>query len=66
MGGINKGGQPQPTAATQQSKDGKDQPKKGFEKEGINFGKSRPTFKKSEHVGNKGEFPELGDEVTHQ
>jgi hypothetical protein len=27
--------------------------------EGIIF-KGRPTFKKSEHVGNKGEFPELG------
>jgi hypothetical protein len=28
--------------------------------EGIIFKSSRPTFKKSEHVGNKGEFPELG------
>ena len=32
-----------------------------FSKDGINFAKSRPQFKKSEHVGNKGEFPELGD-----
>jgi hypothetical protein len=29
-------------------------------KDGIQFAKSRPTFKKSEHVGNKSEFPELG------
>jgi len=28
--------------------------------DGINFAKSKPTFKKSEHVGNKSEFPELG------
>lgn len=34
-----------------------------FKKDGITFGKARPTFKKSEHVGNKGEFPELGDDA---
>ena len=41
----------------------KDNQKKtdGFAKEGITFGK-KPQFKKSEHVGNKGDFPELGDE----
>jgi hypothetical protein len=33
-----------------------------FAKDGINFTKGRPQFKKSEHVGNKGDFPELGDE----
>jgi hypothetical protein len=27
----------------------------------INF-KGRPNFTKSSHVGNKGDFPELGDE----
>lgn len=34
--------------------------KKAFTREGIKFTKGRPTFTKSEHVGNKGEFPELG------
>jgi hypothetical protein len=29
---------------------------------GIAFSKGKPTFKKSEHVGNKGDFPELGME----
>ena len=33
-----------------------------FSKDGIKFGGGRPQFKKSEHVGNKGDFPELGDE----
>jgi hypothetical protein len=33
-----------------------------FQKDGITFSKGRPQFKKSDHVGNKGDFPELGDE----
>lgn len=32
------------------------------ESAGMIFGKARPTFHKSEHVGNKGDFPELGVE----
>ncbi len=31
-----------------------------FQKDGITFSKGRPTFKKSEQVTAKGEFPELG------
>jgi hypothetical protein len=31
-----------------------------YNKEGIQFSSGKPSFKKSEHVGNKGEFPELG------
>lgn len=38
----------------------------GFAKDGIVFSKQRPTFKRSEHVGNKFDFPELGDEVPKQ
>ena len=34
----------------------------GVQKDGITFQTSRPTFKKSENVGNKGDFPELGEE----
>lgn len=45
---------------------GIDQKKTGltsqFQKDGITFSKGKPQFKKSEHVGNKGEFPELGQE----
>jgi len=32
----------------------------GMSKEGIKFSRGKPTFKKSEHVGNKSDFPELG------
>ena len=35
-------------------------PSTSFQKDGITFNKGRPQFKKSEHVGNKGDFPELG------
>jgi hypothetical protein len=38
--------------------------KQEFEKDGITFAKSKPTFKKSEHVGNKADFPELGDDFA--
>lgn len=40
--------------------------KNAFSKEGIQFSKGRPTFHKSEHVGNKGEFPELGGDVKKE
>lgn len=38
----------------------------GFAKDGITFSKAKPTFKKSEHVGNKSDFPELGDDAPKQ
>ena len=31
-------------------------------KDGISFSKAKPSFKKSEHVGNKSDFPELGQQ----
>lgn len=60
MGGIDPK-TAQQNAAAKEAQQQKDQKKPtGLVKDGINFTKSRPTFKKSEHVGNKQEFPELG------
>jgi len=36
-------------------------PTNQFQKDGITFSKGRPTFKKTESVAAKGDFPELGD-----
>lgn len=35
-------------------------------RDGINFQKSKPKFTKSEHVGNKSEFPELGGAMVEE
>ena len=37
--------------------------KPGFQKDGVTFSKEKPSFKKSENVGNKSDFPELGDDM---
>lgn len=64
---MSKGNKSQAATAAGEQKKGVVAEKKTFSKDGIAFGKGgRPTFKKSEHVGNKSEFPELGNEQPGQ
>jgi len=60
MGGIDPRKQQKQAAVVEQPKEMK---RPGFAKDGvIDFTRPKPSFKKSEHVGNKSDFPELGDE----